>query len=67
MVMGIVGFKTKKELKGALGTRPRFIETSWFGNEYTGDGDYAVVGPDPFTRKWFARVWVSNGLISKVE
>ena len=36
-MMGISGFKTKKELKSAVGTRPNFIETSFFGPEYKGD------------------------------
>ena len=65
-MMGISGFKTKKELKNAIGTKPDFIETSWFGLEYKGDGKYAVVGPDPMIRKWFAEITVVNGLIGKV-
>jgi hypothetical protein len=66
-MMGIVGFKTKKELKAAVGTKPRFIETSMFGKEYTGDGRYAVVGPDPLIRKWYAEITVVEGLIHKVK
>ena len=66
-MMGIEGFKTKKELKEAVGTEPRFIETSFFGLEYKGDGKYTVVGPDPYrARNWYATVVISNGLISKV-
>lgn len=65
-MMGISGFKTKKELKAARGTRPNFIETSIFGNEYKGDGIYAVVGPDIYSRKWFAQLIIVNGLIHKV-
>ena len=66
-MMGISGFNTKKELKAAVGTQPDFIETSFFGKEYKGDGSYAVVGPDPLVRKWFAEVTIVNGLISKVS
>lgn len=66
-MMGISGFKTKKELKAAVGSTPRFVETSIFGNEYKGDGRYTVVGPDVYTRKWFATVHVKDGKISKVE
>jgi hypothetical protein len=66
-MLGISGFKTKKELKQAIGTKPDFIETSFFGPEYIGDGRYAVVGPDPMTRKWFAELIIVNGLIHKVR
>ena len=67
-MLGISGFKTKKELKESVGTFPHFIETSIFGLQYTGkDGDYAVVGPDPYIRKWFARVTVTDGIITKVS
>ena len=65
-MMGISGFKTKKELKSAVGTRPNFIETSFFGKEYKGDGTYPVVGPDIYSRKWFAQLITVNGLIHKV-
>ena len=65
-MMGISGFKTKKELKQAVGTRPDFIETSFFGKEFKGDDVYVVVGPDPYVRKWYATVTVVDGLIHKV-
>lgn len=65
-MMGIGGFKTKKELKAAIGSTPDFIETSLFGREFKGDGSYTVVGPDPYVRKWYATVTVIDGLISKV-
>ena len=69
MTMGIYGYKTKKQLKTAgIGTKPDFIETSFFGPEYKGDGVYPVVGPDPYTaRNWFAQITITNGLISKVK
>jgi len=67
-MMGIYGFKTKKELKQAIGKEPSFIETSMFGAEYKGDGKYCVVGPCPFTkRSWYATITVKNGLIDKVS
>ena len=65
-MMGISGFATKKELKGAIGERPAFIETSILGREYEGDGSYTVVGPDPYVRKWYATITVRNGLIERV-
>jgi len=59
---------TKKVMKTLIGKQFIPIETSMFGAEYTGDGEYPVVGPDPYTnRKWFASVTVKNGLIAKVK
>ena len=66
-MMGIDGFKTKKALKAAVGQRYHFIETSVFGPEYKGDGEYTVVGPDPYDRRWYATVTVQDGLIAKVS
>jgi hypothetical protein len=66
-MMGIEGFKTKKELKAAVGQVPEFIETSFFGVEYKGDGSYVVVGPCPYTaRNWYAKITVADGRIAKV-
>lgn len=65
--MGIRGHKTKKSLKAAVGTEPRFIETSIHGPEFKGDGEYTVVGPDPHNRKWYATITVVDGLIAKVK
>lgn len=60
-------YATKKELKANRGKPMRYIETSIFGPEYKGDGDYTVVGPDPErNRKWYANVTVKDGVISKV-
>jgi hypothetical protein len=67
MTLGISGFKTKKQLKAAIGTEPNFIETGIHGPQYVGDdGIYTVVGPDPLKRKWFAQITIVNGLIQKV-
>lgn len=66
-MMGINGFKTKKELAGAVGRAPDFVETSMFGPEYKGDGSYAVVGPSPYVRKWYATVIVKDGKIAAVR
>ena len=65
-MLGIQGFRTKKELKAATGTVPHFIETSFFGDEYKGDGIYAVVGPHPTVRNWFAELTIVDGRIQKV-
>lgn len=67
-MMGISGHKTKASLKKAIGQNARFIETSMFGPEYKGAGEYCVVGPDPHQRKWFANVTVDDdGVIVKVK
>jgi hypothetical protein len=66
-MMSINGYATKKELKAGVGKVPGFIETSLFGSEYQGDGDYAIVGPSPYVRKWYATVTVKDGVISKVR
>ena len=65
--MMAASYQTKKACRESIGKAPRFVETSMFGDEFTGDGTYTVVGPGPYDRKWFAQVTVTNGLISKVS
>ena len=60
-------YKTKKELKAAIGQPLRYEETSAFGPEFKANGSFAVVGPSPYERKWFASVTMVNGLIAKVS
>jgi hypothetical protein len=60
-------YKTKKDLKAAIGQPLRYIETSFFGPEYKSDGTLYVVGPSPTERKWYAQVTMANGLIAKVS
>ena len=60
-------YKTKKELKGSIGKPLKFVETSFFGEEYKSDGILTGVGPTPLLRKWFANVTMVNGLIVKVK
>lgn len=59
-------YKTKKELKGSVGERLRYVETSMFGEEFKPNGTFCVVGPDPYSRKWFAEVTMKDGLIARV-
>jgi hypothetical protein len=59
-------YKTKKDLKAAIGKPLNYIETSMFGSEYKDNGSFCVVGPSPYVRKWYANVTVENGLIKKV-
>jgi hypothetical protein len=61
-------YKTKKELKAAVGKPLRYIETSMFGPQYQSNGKFCVVGPCPYTsRKWYAEVTMENDLIKKVQ
>lgn len=60
-------YKTKKDLKASVGKPLRFIETSMFGAEYQSNGKFAVVGPGPYERKWYATVVMENDLIKKVS
>jgi hypothetical protein len=60
-------YKTKKALKEAIGEKLRYEETSLFGSEYDDDmSGVAMVGPSPLKRKWYAQVWLTDGLITKV-
>jgi hypothetical protein len=63
-------FATKKAIKEAIGTdiSGKFQETSIFGAEFNGDGEYTVVGPDAYNkRNWYATVTIQNGVLIKVK
>lgn len=60
-------YRTKKDLKAAIGKPLRYVETSMVGAEYRPDGKFCVVGPSPYERKWYAEVTMENGLIKKVS
>jgi len=64
--MMAANYKTKKELKAAIGAPLRYTETSFFGNEYRSTGTLYVVGPSPTVRKWYASVTMADGKIVKV-
>lgn len=57
-------YKTKKELKAAIGQSLRYEETSMF--EYKSNGHFSVVGPSAYNRKWYATVTMENDKIKKV-
>jgi cytochrome c biogenesis protein ResB len=59
-------YKTKKDLKAAIGKPLRYVETSFFGEEYKSNGTFNVVGPSPTDRKWYATVTMVDGKIAKV-
>lgn len=60
-------YKTKSELKQNIGKSLRYEETSFFGPEYKSNGKFAVVGPSPLNRKWYAQVTMENNLIKRVD
>ena len=68
-MMSVYDCKTKTDLKAKVGTRAAILlqETSEFGPEYKGPGEYPVVGPSPTERKWFAKVTVgADGRVAKI-
>lgn len=60
-------YKSKKDLKAAIGQELRYIETSFFGPEFKSTGVFCVVGPSPTERKWFAEVTMQDDKIAKVK
>jgi hypothetical protein len=65
--MLVATYKTKKELKQAVGKPLRCLETSVFGAEYQATGSFAVVGPSAYDRKWYATVVMQDDLIKSVK
>ena len=67
IIMMSANYPTKKALKQSVGQPLRYTETSMFGSEYTPDMQgTAFVGPSPYQRKWYAQVWLTDGIITKV-
>jgi hypothetical protein len=60
-------YKTKKDLKLAVGKPLRYTETSMFGAEYRENGTFCVVGPSAYERKWYASVTMKDGKIARVS
>jgi hypothetical protein len=65
--MLVARYRTKKDLKAAVGQELRYEETSMFGEEYKPDGAFAVVGPGAYQRKWYAQVTMQGGRIARVR
>lgn len=67
-MLSAYGYRTKKELKKAVGQRLKYYETSLFGTEYRPNGTITVVGPDAYrNRKWYAQVTLKEGVIVDVK
>jgi len=62
-------YKKKKDLKASVGKRLRYVETSFQGSEYPkdGTGEFSVVGPSPYERRWYAEVHIKDHIIVKVS
>ena len=60
-------YPTKKTLKDSVGKTLRYEETSFFGAEYKDNGTFAVVGPSPTKRNWYATVTMKDGKIERVK
>jgi hypothetical protein len=67
MTLAARGYRTKRELKAAVGQPLQYEETSMFGPEYRPDGDLYLVGPSPTVRKWWAKVTMRDGHIARVS
>lgn len=70
-MMLVTGYKSKKELKAAVGEPLKYQETSMFGPEYKADGEFTVAHRPAVTglpgREFFATVTMQNGRIAKVK
>jgi len=63
-------YKSKKELKAAIGEKLRYRETSIFGDEYISDGNITGANRPHLTgigREFFATVTLENNIIKKVK
>ena len=68
--MIVFNYASKKILKESIGQPLRYIETSYFGDEYKTDGKLIGANRPHITgigREFFAKVTMSNGLIMRVE
>lgn len=67
-MISVYNCRTKKDLKAKIGQDADHVlqETSMFGPELRDHGKFAVVGPGPYERKWYAEVTVDGGKIVKV-
>ena len=71
MTMLVTGYKSKKELKAAIGENLQYEETSMFGPEFKADGSFVVAHRPLVTglpgREFIAKVTMANGLIANVS
>ena len=71
MTLMITGYRTKSELKAAVGKPLVYEETSMFGKEYKPDGRLPVAHRPKISarpgREFYAIVTMEAGIIKKVE
>lgn len=69
-MMLLTGYKSKKELKAAIGASLRYMETSSFSDEFRPDGKFCAAHRPAVTglpgREFFAKITMANGKIAKV-
>ena len=65
--MMVACYKTKKDLKNSIGQTLRYEETSAFSQECSENATFPVVGPSAYVRKWYAKISMVDGKISKVS
>lgn len=69
--MMIVHYKSKKELREAIGSKLRYSETSMFGPEYRDNGSFIASNRPQITgikgREFFAQITMRDGLIAGVK
>ena len=71
MTMLVTGYKSKKELKAAIGSALEYEETSMFGPEYKSTGSFVVAHRPALTglpgREFFAKVTMEDDRIVAVS
>ena len=71
MTMLVTGYKSKKELKAAIGSALQYEETSFFGPEYKSTGSFVVAHRPLVTglkgREFFAKVTMADDKIAAVS
>ena len=71
MTMLVTGYKSKKELKAAIGSQLQYEETSMFGPEYKSTGSLVVAHRPLVTglpgREFFAKVKMEDDRIVAVS
>lgn len=72
MTLLVTGYKSKKELKAAIGKPLQYQETSMVGAEYKANGTFTAAHRPAINRhiggrEFFAVVTMRDGKIAKVE
>jgi len=69
--MMLLNYKSKKELKAAIGQPLRYTETSMFGAEFKSDGTFCGAHRPQVDgsagREFFAEVTMANGVITAIK